>query len=70
MVQVVCDSCGKTLKNPAVDTNYVYRLGRHICMSCHEKLVAAVDKSVEAKAPYTYRKYWTVYEDTVKKMCR
>ncbi|MBN1836094.1 MAG: hypothetical protein JW820_09610 [Spirochaetales bacterium] len=70
MVQVMCDICGKTIKNAHLDTNYVFRLGRDICMPCHAKLLGRVDNAVEGKGPYSFRKYWSVYADTVKKMSK
>jgi formylmethanofuran dehydrogenase subunit B len=70
MVQVICDVCGKPVKDAHVDINYVYRLGRDICMPCHEKLTDAVDKKVEAKAPYSFGKYWVSYGEAVKRMSK
>jgi hypothetical protein len=70
MVQVVCDVCGKTVKNAHLDTTYVYRMGHDICMPCHATLMANVDRVVEGKGPYSFQKYWSVYGDTVKKMSK
>ena len=70
MVQVICDVCGKPVKNAHLDTNYVFRLGRDICMPCHAKLMANVDRAVEGKGPYSFKKYWSVYGDTVKRMSK
>ena len=70
MVEVICDACGKPVKNAHLDTNYVYRLGRDICMPCHYKLINAVDKAMAKKGAYSFQRYWSTYQDTVKQMCK
>jgi hypothetical protein len=70
MVQVICDVCGKSVKNPQLDTNYVYRLGRDICMPCHQKLTDSVEQSMAKRSTYSFQQYRSTYGDSVKQMTK
>jgi hypothetical protein len=70
MVQVICDVCGKPVKDAHLDTTYVYRLGRDICMPCHQKLLESVDKAMSKKPSFGFEQYWSTYGSTVKQMTK
>jgi len=70
MVQVYCDSCNKEIRKPVNGVNYIPVLGHDLCLSCRDELVRQTSKEVHKRGPFQWKTYKTVYEQTLRRMCK
>jgi hypothetical protein len=70
MVLVYCDSCKKEIRKPAQGVNYISVVGLDVCVSCRDDLLKQTAKEMQKKASYQLRAYHSLYEQTLRRMCK
>ena len=70
MVQVICDSCKKEIRQPSQGVNYVSIVGLDVCIPCRDDLVRQAGKAMRKKGSYQLKAYHGIYEQTLHKMCK
>jgi hypothetical protein len=70
MLNVICDSCKKPVKDALKDVNYVDILDKAVCSSCKGKCDDRVSQSMMSKRKYGFLDHKKVLSETLYKMCR
>ena len=70
MVNIVCDSCKKTIQGAMKDVNVVYIADKNICIPCKQQLEHKLKCDMPNKSPYSLKAYWDAYMKSLYSMCK
>lgn len=70
MVNIVCDSCKKTIQGAEKDLNVVYLSDKNLCFPCNEKLKQQVKEEMLKERDFTLKKYHDKQLSILNRMCR
>jgi hypothetical protein len=70
MQAILCDSCGKQVKDPFRGVNYVTVLDKALCTGCKFDFDNRLTKAMFSRKRYVFLEQKKILSDTLQKICR